>query len=266
MDTLPWITCNTSDRGSTLTYHEPSQRIIENIREDVKPSYITFLGKRSKAILLDQILDTKENVPVHKQVYLWCSPRLRSGNSPIVVIDCNIQNTTAPDPNPIYQARNATALTMSSTSNISAKLCGNIFSLFSSVICCFVDDLGGPIAAADWLAQQLVATPASNLQVVPRILLVMETSSDCFDEIIAADKATSLVIEALRGKKDYLGEQYGAKQRLGEIEVLGLRSSKSTTLRARALKRRLLTLSQAAMHERANSCMQFTHYKKKVHL
>ena len=148
MDSLPWITYDTSCKGNTLTYHEPCQHIIKNVKGDAKPSYITFLGKRSKAILLGHILGKNADVPVHKQIYLWCSPRLRGGNTPIVVIDCNVQNTNSPDPNPIRQTRNTTVLTVPDTTNISATLCGSIFSLFSSVICCFVDDIGGPAAVA----------------------------------------------------------------------------------------------------------------------
>ncbi|KAJ5035237.1 acyl transferase/acyl hydrolase/lysophospholipase [Bipolaris maydis] len=258
MDAVPWITYDTSCRGNTLTHHEPCQHIIENVKSDTKPSYITLLGKRSKAVLLAHLLGKAADVPVHKQVYLWCSPRLRSGTTPIVVIDCNIQNTNAPDPNPIRQTRNATVLTISNTNNIGATLCGNIFSLFSSVVCCFVDDFGGLAAVADWLAEQLVAMPASDLRTVPRILLVMEISSDSFDESIAANKAKSLIINALEGKKGYLNAQRDIKLRLGEINVLGLRSSKSTAVCARSLKRRLLALSQTAMRERANSHIQFS--------
>ena len=258
MDSLPWITYDTSCKGNTLTYHEPCQHIIKNVKGDAKPSYITFLGKRSKAILLGHILGKNADVPVHKQIYLWCSPRLRGGNTPIVVIDCNVQNTNSPDPNPIRQTRNTTVLTVPDTTNISATLCGSIFSLFSSVICCFVDDIGGPAAVADWLAEQLVAMPASDLRTVPHILLVMETSSDSFDESIAANKATTLVMDALGGKIGYLNAKLATKPPLGEINVLGLQSSKSTATRARALKRRLLALSRIAMLERANSHVQFS--------
>ncbi|KAH7551130.1 hypothetical protein BM1_10004 [Bipolaris maydis] len=231
MDTIPWITYDSSHRGNILTYHKPPQHVTKNVGDNAKPSYITFLGKRSKAILLDQILGSIVDVPVHRQVYLWCSPRLRSGSTPIVVIDCNVQNTTIPDPTPVRQTRDGTVLTISNTNNIGATLCGNIFSLFSSVICCFVDDLGGIRAVADWLAEQLVAMPASDSRIVPRILLVIETSSESFDEIIAANKATNLVIAALEGKKDYSNAQHDTKQRLGEINALGLQSSKPTAVR-----------------------------------
>lgn len=66
------------------------------------------------------------------------------------------------------------------------------------------------------------------------------------------------MIAALEGKKDYSNAQHDTKQRLGEINALGLQSSKPTAVRAQALKRRLIALSQTAMSERASSHLQFS--------
>jgi hypothetical protein len=52
--------------------------------------------------------------------------------------------------------------------------------------------------------------------------------------------------------------QFDIEQHLGGLEILGLQSSKTTSIRARALKRRLLAMSEASMQDRAQSLQQFS--------
>lgn len=260
MDSLS-ITFESSHDGSILTHYEPSLELATSLPHTVRPSYVTFVGKRCKTMLLNRLLGNSVSLPVHKQVYLWSSPRLRSGNTPLVIIDCNVQNSTAPDPNFSEVTKSSSAWPIHEPSNIGALLCGKLFSQFSSVTCCFVSDLGGPKAVASWLADQVIASLASDLPTTPRILLVVETLSDEFDESIAATKATTQLLEALMRTKLYSNVhemQQDMDKHFGAIEVLGLHSLKPTSVRARALKRRLLALSQANMLNRAQSRTQFT--------
>jgi hypothetical protein len=99
---------------------------------------------------------------------------------------------------------------------------------------------------------------ARDLPTVPRILLVVETTSDTFDERIAANKATVHLQQALQ-TNNCSPENQLDHPKIGEIEVLGLQSCKSTAARARALKRRLLAMSEAAMRERASDFTQFNY-------
>jgi hypothetical protein len=108
------------------------------------------------------------------------------------------------------------------------------------VICCFVSDLGGPRAVANWLAELASAVAAP----------------DTFDERIAANKATVHLHQALQSN-DCILDGSPSRLNIGEIEVLGLQSFKSTPACARALKRRLLAMSDVAMKERASDYTQF---------
>jgi hypothetical protein len=263
MSSLPWITFETSPGGNTVTYHEPlpseadaSAIAIEN---GCRPSFVTFVGRRSKTTLLDRLLGGDVAIPVHKQVYLWSLPR-QSGCTPLVVIDCGMQNSQSQPPNPAAATNSmaATSWSLPEIRNVNATLCGRVFSSFSSVICCFVSDLGGPKAVAKWLAELASGMAAPDLPTMPRILLVVETSSDTFDERIAANKATVHLHQALQSN-DCIQEGSPSRLNIGEIEVLGLQLSKSTPARARALKRRLLAMSNVAIRERARDYTQFSY-------
>ncbi|KAF1935628.1 hypothetical protein EJ02DRAFT_471059 [Clathrospora elynae] len=264
MTSLPWITFETSPSGNTVTYHEPglkpslSEAHARAVESSWRPSFVTLVGRRSKTILLDRLLGGNLAIPVHKEVYLWSLPQ-QSGGAPLVVIDCGMQNSQSPSPNPTAarRATPATSWSLPKIRNVNATLCGRVFSPFSSVICCFVSDLGGPRAVAKWLAD-LANVAAPDLPTVPRILLVVETTSDTFDERIAANKATAQLHQALQ-INDCIPENLPSRRNIGEIEVLGLQSSKLTQARARALKRRLLAMSEVSMKERASDYTQFSY-------
>lgn len=93
---------------------------------------------------------------------------------------------------------------------------------------------------------------------LPRILLVMETTSESFDEKVAANKATTLLTKALQEAKEYQSHHQDAKRLIGKPEVLGLRSYQSISIRARALKRRLLAISENALQERIKRHARFS--------
>jgi hypothetical protein len=266
MATLPWLTLTTSPGGNTLTCHEPPLHLQNTTVESCsKPSYITIVGKRSKSALLDQMLGDAASVPVHRDVYLWSSPQMRTGaGAPLVIIDCGVQNSNQQpaDSALINGTQTSKSLPIPFTESINAMLCGTVFSPFSSVLCCVVSDLGGPKAVAKWLARQAALPKSSDLPTVPRVLLVVETTSETFDERIAAQKATVLLLQAMQRIKAYPSScdaERAIRQHFGDIEVLGLRSSKSNSVRARRLKNRLLSMSEASMQERANMSTQFSY-------
>jgi hypothetical protein len=151
---------------------------------------------------------------------------------------------------------------MSEIKNFNAVLCGHVFAPFSSVICCFVSDLGGPEAVANWLAEQATSPRTSDLPTVPRVLLVIMTRSNTFDERIAANEAALLLQKAMQRLKHYnvvSDTKDEIQSHFASIEVLGLQSSLSTSSQARRLRTRLLAMSKAAMQERANMHTQFSY-------
>ena len=263
MTSFPWLTFATSPGGNTLTHHEPSLHSLDSALEGTrcKPSIVTLVGKRSKTTLLNQMLGDSVSVPVHRDVFLWSSPRLRSlgGCAPLLVIDCGVQNSRLQPPNPAFADPNRAQLSwpMPEISNINAALCGQIFLPFSSVLCCFVSDLGGPRAVARWLADLAMAPKTSDLPSVPRVLLIVETTSDTFDETVAANRIGDIFHEATHS--DLLDAKHDLSRHFGTIEVLGLHSCQSNVVRARALKRRLVAMCDASTRERANMLVQFSY-------
>jgi hypothetical protein len=259
MTSSPWLTFAASPGGNTLTYHDPSNHLA--LKDNCKPAIVTLVGKRTKTVILNQLLGESVSVPVHKDVFLWSSSQLRSsgGNAPLLVIDCGVQNSRQQQP-PNFAlgdtTRAALSWPMPDIGNINAALCGQVFLPFSSVLCCFVSDLGGPKAVARWLAD-LATTPKSDLPSMPRILLVVETTSDAFDETVTAERMAALFDEATH--PNLLQTQHKAIRHFGTFEVLGLHSCKSNVIRARALKRRLTAMCDAAMRERASMLTQFTY-------
>jgi hypothetical protein len=263
----PWLTFATSPSGNTLTYHEPSFTVMDPaLTGNRKPSIVTLVGKRTKAVLLGEMLANDIAIPVHKDVFLWSSPKMRGegGYAPLVIIDCGIQNShSQPPPSSIcVSSRPKHIWSMPRIENFSAALCGHIFSPFSGVLCCFVSDLGGPRGVAKWLAALATAPKTVDLAAVPRVLLVLETKSDTFDERIAADKAADLLSEAMQRVNKYSNlsdVQRKIQSCFRSVEVLGLQSWKSSAMHAKALKRRLISMSDASTRERASTLTQFTY-------
>lgn len=246
MDEQPWITF--SPVGKYLTQNG---KVIDNLTyaKNAKPSFITIIGRRCKVTLLEQFLGTT-SIPVHQQVYLRTVPKARTGHRPVVVIDCGIPRVhqTADDAPRESNPWNITTLT------------SKIFSPFSSVVVYFVTDLGGPRSVAEWLASQSVSPAASDLPTLPRILLVMETTSDSFDETIAASRILSQLLDAMQLLKQYddnIQMQRDVDRHFRDITVLGLKSSSSDHDRGKIFKKRLLALSDLSMQDRLDAAVQF---------
>jgi hypothetical protein len=268
MMNIPWLAFAASPGGSTVTCHEHDPNlghVDSGLDKDCKPSVLTLVGKRTKTILLNQILGDTVSVPVHKDVYLWSSLRMRGtgGCAPLLIVDCGVQNSQQPLKPALLDSQPPTiSWTIPRVRNLNARLCAQVFHPFSSVLCCFVSDLGGPRAVAKWLAEQATAPKTSDLLSVPRVLLVVETTSETFDEITSANKIVDLLCKAMRCLKKYPHPhdvQHDLRSCFGNIEVLGLQSWKCSTSRAKALDCRLMAMSDASMRERATMRTQFTY-------
>ena len=255
MDALPWLSCQISPGGNKLDCYEPPLYSSDpDLDDGCRPSIITLIGKRSKTVLLETMLDNNNCLPVHKDVHLWSSARFRSNNAPLLVVDCGVLTSTTQ----LNHSRVPTASwTFPKTQNMNTTLYEQILSPFSGVICYFVSDLGGLKATARWLAEHAVSQRVPSSPVLPHLLLVVETTSDSFDERVAMNKAIAHLGRAMKDTGRYenaAGIQHDITRSFGDVEVLGLHSSKSTAERARALKRRLLALSEVATEKRANAC------------
>ena len=75
------------------------------------------------------------------------------------------------------------------------------------------------------IAWQAVESPSSDLPVLPRILLVFDTSSPTFDENIAESRSLALITETMQNFKQYSKAKdinIDLKVYFHSIRVLGL--------------------------------------------
>jgi hypothetical protein len=262
MDALPWLTLRTIPGGKIVTFHEPVISPSNAISHDCRPSYITLVGKRSKTVLLNELLGETSSLSVHKDVYLRSSPKFRANHSSLVIIDSGVQGTRLPGFETLRAAGKEVSWTLPSrVKDFNAVLRAKVFSTFSGVICYFVNDLGGLTAIVNWLAEQVNAPALSDLPTLPRVLLVLETSSVTFDESVVAHKITRLLRDALKQSKqphESLIAQRETERHFAGLEVIGLQSAQSNVAQARALKKRLLAMSTASMRERESTNTVFS--------
>lgn len=247
MEPRPWISCENSPGGIVLTKHD--QSIFPRTLADVKPTYITMIGRKTKATLLAQILATRTPRPAHNQVYLCTTSRFQIDQTPVVMIDSEIHETlpnTAVTKSPANSTARSWKLELSEGKHLGSILCDRIFTPFSSVICFFASDLGGQKAVARWLALQTTTNPVSDLRNLPRVLVVVETTSATFDDILAESRFVTLVAQEMQILKEYkhLGEVHSTiNQYFTDIKILGLKTTIAPARQAQALKQRLKTMS-----------------------
>lgn len=259
MSAIPWITFDAFEDSRRLTHHQP----VFNSPAwwDEKPCVWTMVGKMSKSVLLDHLLEESSQVPVHKDVYLWAT---RVDQDPILIIDSGVQTGDARLLNPSLDSCSTPSTNWQvslSPEDVNAALCGSVFAQFSSVVCYFVDDLGGLPAVAGCLAAQLTRchmTPDTSA--LPRILLVTTTSSSTFDpHAILLDfyKALAKALQDETQSSLDINAQRAIHQRYGSIDVVGLQRSHKYQTRARTLKKRLALLSEPALRERQHLQLHF---------
>lgn len=258
MDALPWITL----RENNVTFHEPTKVPSDLVSPVSRPSYVVFVGKMTKTILLDELLGGSrhtDSLPVHKDTYVRSSPDLRTDRSPLVIIDSGLQSWRPPLPfTSIPVTRETSWPLLTDRSRFTTLLCASIFSIFSSVVCYFMQDLGGLAATAARLAEQItLAEPSGSVtRSRSRILLVLPASSNATDEPSAAREVLQLIVKALkrtgqRGKS--VSPQSLIRSHFAGLEVVTLHSDETSAAQAQVLRCRLLAMLEASMQERVFS-------------
>jgi hypothetical protein len=261
MDALPWITL----RENNVTFHEPTKVSSDVVSSDSRPSYIVFVGKMTKTVLLDELLGGSRHtgsLPVHKDVHLRSSPNLRTDRSPLVIIDSGLQSWRPPLPctsTPV--ARETSWPLLTDKNKFTTLMCASVFSIFSSVMCYFVQDLGGLAATAARLAEQITMAVPSITQSRPRILLVLPASSIATDENSAAQKVIQLIVRFLKQtgqRSNSVTAQSQIRSHFAGLEVVALQSDRTNAAQSQALRCRLLAMSEASMKERESAHTNFS--------
>ena len=149
---------------------------------------------------------------------------------------------------------------------LGSLLCNQVLSPFSDVVCYFVMDLGGLKGVLKLIAQQAVESPSSDLPVLPRILLVFNTSLPTFNENIAESKSLALITEIMQNFKQYSKAKdinIDLKAHFHSIHVLRLNSSISLAKHLYTFRKRILSMSEKArvLHQFTRVKFHFKHFK-----
>jgi hypothetical protein len=128
-------------------------------------------------------------------------------------------------------------------------LCDRVLLPFSNIVCYFVTDLGGLREVSKLMAWQAIKSPSSDLPVLPRILLVFDTSLPTFDKNIAKSKYLALITEIIQNFKEYSKAEdvnIDLKAYFYSIRILGLNLSISLAKRLYAFRKRILFILEEA--------------------
>lgn len=262
IDASPQITL----RGNNVTLYEPMTNSSDAVPPDSKPSYIVFVGKMTKTVMLDELFGGSRHTGlllVHKAIYLRSSPKLRA-DTPLVIIDSGVPSWQTPllcTSRPVTRETSWQLIT--DRSRFTTLMCASVFSVFSSVICYFVQDLGGLAATAARLAEQITMElpTISRTQARPCVLLVLPASPDTIDKDIVARKALQLIVQVFKqtGQRDNSATaQRQVHAHFTGLEVITLQSDESNAAQAEALRRRLLAMSTVLMRERESAHALFS--------
>ncbi|KAF2278979.1 FabD/lysophospholipase-like protein [Westerdykella ornata] len=251
MQLHPWITFEPSPGGKAITKHAQSA-FPSSLNRVLRPAFVTCVGRRAKATVLQRMLGVRGPIPTHNQVCLWSSSRLHTGRVPIAIIDCEIQGSdpsvmppTTPD-----QRTSSWQLAPTDPRHLGTLLCNQVFAPFSRVLCYFATDIGGQRATAKWLAEQATDSfnPALDLQHLPQVLIVVDTTSETFDETLAKDRFCKMLLETMQELgvfQDAAEVQHNINNYFADVKVLGLKSSMQLPKRAKAVKQRLVAMCKS---------------------
>ncbi|CAI6336998.1 unnamed protein product [Periconia digitata] len=250
----PWITfADSGPSGRTISLGRSSAK-IQNAK--TANALITMIGRRSKATILENIIGVT-SFAVQQQIYLRSSSKLTLHHLPVLVADCDVSYRK------ITQAINpqltSASWSIPATENATAVFSSRVLAPFSGVVAYFVSDLGGPKSIVQWLAHQASLPPPTNLGMAPIVLLVVETTSDTFDESVAANRFLSQISDAIGSLEgvNELDAHKAINQHFKQITVIGLRSFMANPMRAKVFKRRAIGLLELASNYRRQLSVEF---------
>lgn len=270
MSAFPWISIVASKEKSTLWAQENLFTSISSKGPSVRPSVITLVGAGRKGLLLSHLLEKPNDSDIyasHGKVRLILDPKSTRHDAPIIYVDCELQSDRRPSQRAPMTSWTQHEVMWSEENDPPAQLpnifVSNVLRPLSNVVCYFASDLHGIQGVSNLLAYQAIRSGAQNLPRSARahILVVMDTTSNLFDPLIAQQKLHASIKQAMTKYKDYIDTNDtddDLRANFHSIQVLGLQKSWDHCVSSIVLRRRINSLAQEVYWGRRTSRRLFT--------
>lgn len=256
----PWLSVTNLNNHLTLWTHKVSFQNCSSTIDETAPPVITFLGKQQKSLYLARLCGGIKPLVWHGQV--------RINSSSMIFLDCELSINTSDAFKPKSEGCSAQEVSWHYHDSESATAFGEdivsrILTPLSNVICLFASDYGGLLGVAQFIARQSLMPKAHSLPLLalPRILVVLDATSDTFDSVSTLQSLRSQITRAMRKVKQYShvdGPAIELDAHFRTLDVLGMPHHDSLRKQSLLLRDQLATLSQEVQWGRRTSHYAFT--------
>ncbi|KAF2834192.1 hypothetical protein M501DRAFT_605446 [Patellaria atrata CBS 101060] len=247
MEPSPWVEVSHTGNSTVLReYKVGFGGIVES--SQTTPCIVTLIGGRAKSALLRQLLG-KPNLPTlvarHNRVFLWSDPKTLRNHSPTVFIDSELHTHKVEDV-PEVGACTKRAITWFTDRSqpMGNRFHIEVLSPVSDVVCYFSSDLRGFEGIAQLLAEQALHVPTHGLPryALPRVVVVLDTSSETFDPSAAESRLVQKITSFMRSARGESSEEQLLEylySNFFSIGILGLRTGWNNASRAKVFRKRI---------------------------
>ncbi|KAF2194727.1 FabD/lysophospholipase-like protein [Zopfia rhizophila CBS 207.26] len=252
MSVQPWICISYVDGEARLWAHNSPFTDVCRKTPDIRPSLITLVGRKAKALFLSHILGRPHDTKLtdyHNQIRLLCDPKSSRDDNPLLYVDCEIQNQRPSS----YFSQPAKNLGKSrpiewmhaedeAAQHFADILSTNVLNPLSNVVCYFASDLSGVQGVARILANQVIRPKAHNLpsSALPHVLVVVETSAKVFDHVGVEHKLRA----DIKSYANASNVDDDLRMNFHSIQVIGMQKNWNDHVRSLALRKRLVSLAR----------------------
>ncbi len=209
----------------------------------------------------------------HGQIHLFSDHTTQRSETPLVFMDCELHNAILRTETGVFQGPTIRRRLVCSdieqdSPDLEARaveLYASALAPFSGVTCLFAADLNGLRGVARLLARWITNTPAHNLpqQVLPRLLVVVETSSECFDAGIAERKLFNSIRQEAATLPGNVDLRADLSLHFHSTRIVGLARGSSSKINSILLRKRIMSEIADAQAIRISyqSCFTFSHFQ-----
>jgi len=257
----PWLAMVRTKTSTTFKEYRQAWHQVSNVS-----AFVVLIGRRTKSGMLQQFLrGTDDGVlsQPHGQVLFWPDP----SENDIVYVDCELHSsecTTVPS----GAVSCYTADWHGSTDGpFTRRRIGNLFASraigpLCNVVCYFASDMGGIRAVASLLASQLLDVAPTDLpyECLPRILVVVETSSQRFDEHVCENSVLEMISDVFRARGEKTTDpdvKNRIRSHFNQVRVIGVKTPNNARERSQIVRRRLMCMTRECTAQRREHGMQF---------
>ena len=259
----PWLAIAHTRTSTTIKEFKQSWDV-----ENTPSALVALVGRQRKSGILQQLLQGGDQcLPLepHGQVYLWLDP----SSMGMLYVDCELHGPECPSAvdgvgPPLRRTADWHGLTDGpyTRRRVANLITGRAISSLCDIICYFASDLGGTRAVASLLAAQIVEQPATDqpFECLPRVLVIVDTNSQRFDEQICENSMLEMMSDALRSREESRGDldiKVRIRAHFNQLRILGVKTPNNVREHSRQIRTRILSLVRNSKAARQENGMQF---------